>query len=552
MPGTPPAPASPAAPPFIGPGAAPGAPVPPEVAEKQTRLKHLRSLLKAVQDQASVEFELDGLQRSRFELDEKMRPLMEARARLDEARQELVSYENLKSLPRDFVRQLDSFERHKAALAEELRKIDEQARLTLQQAQNMQIIPPWKNQLFQGGLAGSILFLAVAGAGFANGMASLRYAGFLHLVGLGLVAYSIIRWLADLEERAETESAAGASKERRSKAQRHFELETSGIRRLLAELEVRDAKAMEELRERLATYEEVKARVMAADEKLQSIKQALGPGVTDEDYARLAERQAELEAKLANASFLGNEREMKAEVAQLEQDLARWGVSTDEGDGGTGYDRGYGGPGGGGSGGQRASGTDGTDEPHAVGEPDQDPCAWLAAPGPGGGPFVSGGSGPHGAMGGAPPPAHAPDGVMTLMKVGSELLGMPIPQLTGQIQARVVQYLAAFTDRRLSQVRFNEQGDVATAEASGPWTIYANMNGRDQESVQLSVRLAVIEETVKRKPVPVVIEGWFVSVPDLKHPLVAKMLLFLGSVTQLVHFSSKPGLAEGAETSVTL
>lgn len=145
-----------------------------------------------------------------------------------------------------------------------------------------------------------------------------------------------------------------------------------------------------------------------------------------------------------------------------------------------------------------------------------------------------------------------PDAVITLMKAALDLFHVPMEQLGTQVQPRAAQYLQALSDRRFTNLSFTDRGDAACVDAQGKITAYATMGAQDQDLVWLAVLMSSVELHVKKRPAPVLLDGWFASIPDVKHPLISKMVQYLGSMTQVLHFCGRPSLVDGAETKITL
>ncbi|MEW5854648.1 MAG: ABC transporter C-terminal domain-containing protein [Myxococcota bacterium] len=545
----------------------PGAPQPPQpgklnfahlsTAEKQQRLAAVKGALKNLKVQQELEFELDGVQRRRFELEEALRPLKGVETAVAEAAEALRVFEHLEKLPPDVLRQLDLYEKQLHALHDDFKKADEEARNALTRAHNLEIPPVYKDKVFLGGLGGTVVALLVAVGGAMASGPGWRYFAFLHLVGLGAVAYSLLQYINLLEERSDLQGNAKGAAEKKEKAQRRFDLDTSNTRRILAEFDIKDAKELDAFRDQVLQRDEKRRILEEKQRELEAAQAAIGPGAKPEEFAALMSRQADLEAKLQSMGFSGNERDLLEEEKQLEAELG----GEAGGAGGTlGYDRGYGGPvtSGGGVGGGRLSGYHGDDDeaPYAMVDPDGHgeprwavgsggpPTGGFPAPGmPGGFGFPPGFAGPPG--GGA-------DAVVQMMKAALDLFHLPMEQVGTLLQPRTSQYLTALSDRRYASVTFTDTGDLAAIDAAGKPTPFATMSPQDQDLAYLSVKMTIIETFGRKQPTPAVMDSWFATIPDVKHPLLAKMIQFLGSICQVVHFCPKPTLAEGADPSIQL
>ena len=515
--------------------------------EKTQRLEQVKAALKQLKQQQELEFELDGVQQKRFQLEESLRPLKGAESKLAEAMAGMNAFEDLARVPPDFPRQLEMYTRLKIALDDEFRKADEKASSARRTAEDRPVFPPWSDRLFQIGLGVAVGAVAV-GVGLAQAleMPSLRYLGLLDLGGFGAMGLSLLSYIGRLEAREALKEVGAVAAERKDKAQRRFDLDTSNVRKVLAELSLKDDKDLDVFRDRLAARSAAQARLDQVKQQVTETRAQSG-GANSEELQKLTSRQAEIEGKLAGMGFTGSEKDLKVEQAALSAELGLGGGDEVEGDG---YQSGY--PqGGGGKGGSQASADDDERWP-------------MLAPGSGGtsGAYaMSAGSPPGGGgppmpymMPGSMPPMMSgpPDSIMRLMKASLDLFHVPIEKVGPMVQPRAAQYLGAFADRRFSNLTFTDRGDAVAVDAQGKVLPYATMSMLDQDLVYLSVLLTLVETYAKQHKSPVIIDNWFAGLPDLKHPLLAKMLQYLASLTQVVHFCSKPGLAEGAEPKVVL
>lgn len=524
--------------------------------EKRARLEAVNKALNQLKDQAKLEFELDGLSQKKFDLEERLRPLKKVEAAVAEARTALAPFEDVARVPADMLRQLDSYQRQKAALDDEIKKLDESTLAAQERAATSAVAPIWMDRLFQGGMGAGVGALVV-GFGFsaAMEMPSLRYLALLDAVGFGAAALSAFRYIDQREDQAELSSEGALIQEKKDKAQRRFDLDTSNVRKILSEHQVKDAESLEAFRERLLARQAGLAKLEAIQKDADQAKAALNAEAGPAEMAAVAARLAEIEGRLQGMGFTGNEKDLLVEQAQLRAEL---GLGDDFG--GPGYESAYPQAGGGGEGGGKKAGGYGDDDDGpaparwAPGADGGGQARWAAvgAPPPSGG--GSGGGMPVNYMMGAMPQMMGgpTDGIVQLTKAAQDLFGVPMDKLGALLQARAAQYLTAFSDRRFSNVSFTDKGDAAAVDAQGKISAYATMPAQDQDLVWLAVLLTLVETHVRNQKFPVVVDHWFSSVPDVKHPLICKMLQYLGSLTQVIHFCGKPSLTDGAEPKVNL
>jgi hypothetical protein len=530
----------------------PAAPAPPNrggvnfahlpTAEKERRFQQVKEALQSLRQQQALEYELDGVQRRRYELDELLQPLHSRERELAAAVETLKPFEAMDRLPTDIRKQLDHYQRQKTALTEELRKAD----VASAQAREKELaltVPPFHSDLmFQAGLAGGLL--AVVG-GFVGAlildMPTARYLGLLDLVGFAVAALSLTRHFNALEAHSAAVGRGNMADDRKQRGQRKFDLESSNVRRVLTEFSVGDDRELESFRERISARDDARLKVAERQRAVEELRAQLGTDAVGDERAQLAAQQTELEARLHTIAFTGNEKDLLEEQRALAAEL---GITVDEEEDDYGHGYGRGSPGGG----VRGSRLSGSLEPSVGGEPMDcapDP-AGASLPGMPGMPSGFGFPPGFGALSGAP------DAIVNMMKLATDVFHVPVAELGHTIQARAAQYLNALSDKRFAQVSYTDAGDAALVESTGKVIPYATLVPQDQDLVYLSTQMTLIETHLRKCPCPVVIDAWFVGLPDVKHPLLCKMVQFMGTLGQVIHITPRATLAACAEQSVSL
>jgi hypothetical protein len=144
------------------------------------------------------------------------------------------------------------------------------------------------------------------------------------------------------------------------------------------------------------------------------------------------------------------------------------------------------------------------------------------------------------------------DPTPALLVLATDLFHTDVPSLWSVLRDRVVQYLAALTDRRYHGVDVTPDGH-ATLQAPGRELKAGELPGKDLDLYYFALRLTLIEKSAPQAKQPVVIEDTFNTVLDAaKQPLFGRMVKHLGTLTQVLHVSGAGQNAALADTPVAL
>jgi len=519
--------------------------------QKQAKLAELRQALEANEQLREAEFELDGLNRRKFELDDKIRPLRDAERKLDDVDGKLEKFAHLKDVADDFVDKLTWFRKEMERRDFDIALLERE--FTAQRAGSFKnkLAPLQTDRLFLGGLAGGVLALVIGTVAARGGDPNLWLISLLDIPAFGLVGWVLLRRIAAWENNSDTDFAKRKLEERKQRVVNRFELDTASVRQVLqrhnielkkldpfeVELEMR-AQAKREIAEQRTVADETRAGVGGMLEQVQAeLKQVDGQVVALEDRInQLAPAKADMV-------------ELASQIQQLLNDLqppstaAAETIGPDYG----GYEPGYG-PGAGGMGGTGGGGP-----------PTQ---AW----GEGGGRvllasgstlFGGGGGGGRGSEygfggGGGGSGNVVVDITRRIMDKAAELFGCPVEQAGEQIAARLGQYLTAFTEGRYTQVAFGSRGELTLIGEGGRKVPFLMLAPPERDVAYLSLKFTVLEAQARKMPLPILLNDPFASFAELKHPLAAKMLKYIGSLTQVIHFTSTASFAAQADNRIDL
>jgi hypothetical protein len=255
------------------------APEAPDPAQLVARLKEIEAALAGQQRVEELEFELDGLQKQRFSLEDQLRATTSDESELEEAHAGARQWQYLETLPEGFG------SRH-AAYLELVRKRDgdlerwQKERDSIERFERSVAVEPllsdWR--LWAGFGVGA---LALAVAVVLGGI--FRYVALLDIPAFGLAVAILVQNLSQRERRERTLVRLRISDERRDKIRARDREEICAVEALLAEVGLDDA----EVRGALARREAARAR-------LRELEQAAAAAARDPERIRLQERCREL------------------------------------------------------------------------------------------------------------------------------------------------------------------------------------------------------------------------------------------------------------------
>ena len=175
-------------------------------------------------------------------------------------------------------------------------------------------------------------------------------------------------------------------------------------------------------------------------------------------------------------------------------------------------------------------GTKGTDDGAKASGRDPE-GAWFAVGLGGGGLGGFGGAGAYGGGGGG---ATGGDRSRDLITAATDLLQIPVEELDNRLGARLGQYLSAFTDKAFQRVEFGPRGEVRVAGKRGDFVAYPDVDERQIDLVDSSIKMALVELVVRQYRIPVLLDDPFTEFPTARRTLVGQMLAYLSSATQVI------------------
>lgn len=467
-------------------------------AELRQRIAEIDAALSQVQGVKDLEFEIDGLQKRIFEIDARLKPLLTLRRSAQQAEQQAAGFADIANVPGDLVAHGDRLQRIRAEHDKELERLAAERDSLLESSKTLDrrgrqnpLAVAQRDRFVQVGMGvgvGAVL-LGLVGA---VALPPLRWLAFLDIPGFGLALYGGLRVLGDLEGGA----AAGRRLERldleKKRQEERFRIDEQ---HLVAMLNQHGYK--------LEQLPDLAARLSARDEAAR---------LREQTRAALAEAE-----KAGDVQTLeGQQRDMQARVRTLEEQLQGQGGFAGHGD----LER------------ERA---DLEAQLAALAAPAAAPAAPApSAPAPVEAPASASSSGSL---------RPAADLGRRLVDLARDVFLMPIEELATKVAPRASQILVALTDGRYRELRFVRNVETVLIDAaSGEELPFGFLPAMDRDLAWLSIKTALIEGAVQRGRVPVVFDRSLDGLPDAKGPLLARMLGFLASGTQVVCIAAKTTL----------
>ncbi|HYO67464.1 MAG TPA: chromosome segregation protein SMC [Archangium sp.] len=133
-----------------------------------------------------------------------------------------------------------------------------------------------------------------------------------------------------------------------------------------------------------------------------------------------------------------------------------------------------------------------------------------------------------------------------------DLLATNVAAVIGMMRERCVQYFTALTERRYTSVEWDKDGRTMVVTSAGRRMPVGELPPREVDLFFLSLRLTVVEKVSARVKLPLLVEDALVGLDESRLPLLGRMLKHLGTLTQVLHVTPHPGLAQLSDGPVNL
>lgn len=463
------------------------------------RLRELHALAAAHDAVAGLEFEFGGLQRDAFNLDAKMKPLVEGAERLAELRARVAQDAKLDELASEFPTRVAQVRASTAGLVRLLKQFDEDERRIYEAAQGL---PPdayakrrkltaivAREKLVTHGLAIGLgaIALAVVGSQFSE---SVRYLSLLDIPAFGVAVVGGFRLLTLLEDGTAVRERLDRVAVERTKEKERVALERQRLDRLLIDAGFGPGKE-DDVGELLKEHLERRARLRHAEGQQRAAEETSNLAALRAERAVLAQRIQAMEQRLEaeGTKFDAQATEHARERAELEGILQARGA-------------------------------------HGVGA----------------GAVVSNGVSGEGDV---VAPEWAPVDVgQRVVRAASDLLVTTLDEACARLAPRASQIVTALLGQRFTEVRFGPRGELLLVDAVTREALpFVRLPAADRDLAVVALRLAVLEAAARKERLPLVIDRTFDHLLVENMPLLARALQFIGQSTQVICLTTRRELA---------
>lgn len=462
-----------------------------DVPAAEARVKELEQEIVKSREMEELQFKLDGLNSSLFEVERKLKSTEGLKVAVRDAENAWNAAPTPQSLglPDDILARVERYPKVVAKKEDALNRLAQERELEAQMAP-VAVEPLKKNIIFWIGAVAGVLFLLlgiILGAALDSGW---RYLTLLDIPAFGWAAMVALRYVDDLSNTTNVRSKEGMFSAREKKVLEEFDAESSPIRKALKALDVETPEEIPAMFERKGLMEQ----------RLNELRDQLTAMENDPEYLAAGQHRDSIKEQIEEMNAaIGKKGSFVRDLREVERDLSRTKES-------------------------------------------------IVLAKAGGVPAAAGGMDP-GAAAAASGPMEDPSPM--IMKAAADLLSMDVAPLAGLLRDRCTQYLSALTDRRYLGVEWDKDGQ-ASVYVPGQQLAVGEIPPRDMDMYYLALRMTVVEKVSVKVKYPFILEHPFVGMDEVKLPLLGKMLKHLGTLTQVLLVTNHPGLAQLAESTVNV
>lgn len=469
--------------------AGPASKGPKTPAQLRARLVEIDAMIARDATARALEFDLDGVQKQIFEVERRLAPLATLRAEVKRALEKYRGFDEVASVSKEVIELVDKLPGVRAEHKNQLNRMGLERRRLFDQFGELApdgIVPGptslvVNDQLVKRGMMGGVGAIAIAVAGsFVS--PDIRWVALLDIPAFAVALISSVRLIGEVERMESLDRRIKRlDDEERGHAERH-DLHERKVKKQLEQNQL-SAEDIPEVTRKLGLRADAEAALNAARVAFEKAQQDPEIREAGRQQGELQERMRSLEDELsAAAAGLPSMTDLRNERAEVEAEL---NVATkDEGEG----------------------------------------SSSAAAENSGARPA-------------------SPDAIGRLVLGVSESISLPFPELAAALRPRTVQVLTSLSDNKLRDVMFSTRANTAVADSSTGGSIrFSELSLEDQDAVWISVKVAVLEHLLKQGRMPVIVDGGFDRLSDVRGSLARKLLQFLGTLTQVVSISGRPAL----------
>jgi len=516
------------------------------VEEKKRRLDELRSQRDKAKAVADIQFEIDGLESKLFDIENKIKGIRSEEDHRDQLQNQLKKLSSFQELPRDIIHRIEDFEGTQREQHKMVNVMDQQigeAQTAYMQIHSRTPFHKEQNFLIAAGCVAAGIITRFIGLqekfGFVNFIQLL-----LIVAGLGLVIWIVFNEMNARTTETEAEEKLEKLKDELKEIEKKFEVESSVIKRMMVDAGVEDPK---ELHDKLKEYRDLMTKVEEFDERIEKSKRAAGYSQLERERKQYSERIEELNNQMrqaGGAGFVQDPADIQREIDSLQYSLDHPGAAPPP---------------------TAAAPAFAPAPPMPMGGGGMPPLGnpiggddFL-----GGGDFIAGLSAP---TPGPPMPADstmisdkplaaaegAENPVDSLWATAEAFSGLDRSTLIMQIKDQFNARVAAFTNKTYGEGDLSSEKTVSLRTTTGSYTDLEKLSPSSQDAAWLALKLSLIENILKKKVMPVVMDDPLRYLDDARLANVSKALKKLGSLGQVVLVSTQRAHSKIADLAVSL
>ena len=461
-----------------------------DIPAAEAKVRELEKELVFCREVDNLQFEVDGLNSQVFDLESKLRSTdgLKEKLRQAEAVWNAEPTPESMGLPQDIVARAERYPRTLARRDEAMARLQSEREVAEEEAQRLPDVEP---------LVRNRNFWIAVGVGVACFIAGLfptdwvRYVALLDIPAFGFAAVLAIRYVDELQDKDRLSRRGEMFAVREKKILEEFEADAGPVRKAL---EVFDVDTPKDIPPRLQRREQLGAEV--AQLRAQLVTMEKHPDFVEAAHQLPVLRQQIelLNAKISEkGTFVRDVREVERELARLKESIA---LARNPQMAGVGM--------------------------------------------PGAADLAGGGMEP------------LEDPAPLVLGLAGDLLATDVAAVIGMMRERCVQYFSALTERRYTSVEWDRDGRTMVVTSSGRRMPVGELPPREVDLFFLSLRLTVVEKVSTRVKLPLLVEDALVGLDESRLPLIGRMLKHLGTLTQVLHVTPHPGLAQLSDGPVNL
>jgi hypothetical protein len=508
----------------MGPGMIGGDGMTPE--EREKKLTQLRSEISDFDKVEKIQYDIDGLQQKVFEIESKVKSTTQFDEFLNSAKEQLDKYPILRRLPEKIDERLDRYKDLFSLQADEVEKIDQGALKYDDEYRFLVAVPPlYKQQLFLTGiglLVGGIIFFAAS-----SFIEVLKYLSVASFAGIGITFWVSWQYISQTGRKNDLEKKLKDLDEKKQGVVKRFQVEMAVIEKLMEDT---DSETSDELKLKIQKYRDLDGRYQSVADRKKKLIKELNIDALLKQEKELKAQIAEMEKELRKyPAFSMDVNEMRKEIKRLEDVIRQTNpastVLKSAAPAPTTQEEGFGVPD---LGGPAGPGTVAVHHPGESGSTRAVRRRSLRA-------------------------RTAPQAYEQMLQSAALLLSTERNQLVSHMQQRFNLYIQALFAKRYSEARIDPDGSIALKSTEGNrWVDFDKLTPAARDTGFLALQITMLELATQKRILPVILDNAALRLDETAGLVAGKAFKRVSERTQVVFLSAQRGPLQFADNSLNL